>query len=226
VSEPAETALWFDRGSGPRIRTQANRLKFRKATFMTVSAGAIAPTLRTYDHEAFDDLADQADSASSAFELDAIDRGLDRLVAHPNRKTSGKLLARRLVGDAKKHLRATRGSEYLSDDIQKQDDTFDPPTESDLNEVRRAVDVIRIALFKLRNRDLLILATRAAGGAADAFAVKARQFRNLVTAARERLWAMPGIAHACEVVMEALGRWRFETIELLAPLSVALSLTN
>jgi hypothetical protein len=210
---------WFDRSSGPSNRTRAYRLKLRKDTFMTTASGALAPTPRAYDQEAFDELAAQADRADAAFALDAIDRGLERLVDHPNRATSGKRLARRLVRDAKKHLRTNRRGEILTDTINKADSNFNSPTATEFDDVRRAVLVIRAGLLGLGSRDLLVLMTKANGGTAEPLTVKARQYRNLVATARERLWLQPGVALACELVMDALGRWRYETLELMTPLS-------
>jgi hypothetical protein len=193
---------------------------------MIRSPGASAPTPRTYDKQAFNELAAQADRANSAFELNAIDRGLDRLIEHPNRSTSGTTLANRLTRDARKYLRTSRRAEILSDGIEQNDHRFDPPTPEELADIRFAVGVIRIGLSSLGPRHLLVLMTKATGGPSDALGVKARQYRNLVTDTRERLWAEPGVAAACELVVEALGRWRFETIELLAPLTAGLYSAN
>lgn len=193
---------------------------------MTPSPGATAPTPRTYDREAFNELAAQADRANSAFELNAIDRGLDRLLKRPNRATAGKTLANRLTRDARKFLRTNRKSEILTDDAERNDPGFDPPTATELADISFAVGVIRTGLRNLGPRHLLVLATKASGGNASALTVKERQYRNLVTAARERLWDEPGVAAACELVMEALGRWRFETVELLAPLTAGLYSAN
>lgn len=193
---------------------------------MTASAGALAPKPHPYDLEAFNELAAKADQVRSAFDQNAIDRGLDRLLKNPNRATSGKTLANRLTRDARKYLRSNRRAEVLSDEIEQDDHRSDPPTAVELDDIRYAVAVIRTGLRNIGPRGLMVLATKAAGGTADTLSVQARQYRNLVSLARERLWAEPGVAAACALVMEALGRWRFETIELLAPLSAALYSAN
>jgi hypothetical protein len=136
----------------------------------------------------------RADRAAVAFDLDAVDR--------PQRATRGKLLAMRLIRDARKYLYAARRREILSNRIEKPNRHSPPPTTTELDDIRHAVAVIRSGLSNLGSRDRLALMTKVAGFAAGTLLVKGRQQRNLVAAARERLWLQPGVALACEVVME------------------------
>src|SRR4051812_31205901 len=99
---------------------------------MTNSQSATALTPQPFDEEAFEDLAALADEAETAFDLNAIDRGFERLIERPARKTAGKTLAGRLVRDAKKFLRANRRREILSDGIKANDSHSEPPTDMEL----------------------------------------------------------------------------------------------
>ncbi len=185
---------------------------------MTNSPGATALTPHPFDREAFEELAALADEAGKAFDLNAIDRGLERLIKQPNRATTGKTLAGRLVRDARKFRKANRRREVLSDSIEVDDSRSEPPTDVELDDIQWAVAAIRDGLMSLDPRDRLALATKANTGFADELAVKPRQFRNLVVAARAHLWQQPGIELACMVIMDGINRWRFETIELMFPL--------
>jgi hypothetical protein len=186
---------------------------------MTNSQSATALTPHAFDEEAFEELAALADEAEYGFDLNAIDRGFERLIEQPTRKTAGKTLAGRLVRDAKKFLRSNRRREILSDGIETNDCRFAPPTDMELEDIRLAVAVVRDGLMSLDPRDRLVLWTKATAGDPEALDVKPRQFRNLVTMARARLWQQSGIEMACMVIMDGLDRWRFETIELMASLA-------
>lgn len=164
-----------------------------------------------------------ADEVECAFDLNAIDRGFERLIKQPTRMTAGKTLAGRLVRDAKKFLRANRRREILSDRIEANDSRCEPPTDMELEDIRLAVAIVRHGLMSLSPRDRLVLWTKATAGDSEGLAVKPRQFRNLVTIARARLWQQSGIEMACMVIMDGLGRWRFETIELMAQLTACLA---
>lgn len=186
---------------------------------MTHSPGAAAPTPHPFDQEAFEELAALADEAECAFDLNAIDRGFERLIERPTRKTAGKKLAGRLVRDGKKFLKVNRRREILSDGIEANDSRSDPPTAMELDDIRLAVAAVHDGLMSLDPRDRVVLWTKATAGDPEGLEVKPRQFRNLVTAARARLWQQSGIEMACLVIMDGLDRWRFETIELMGPLA-------
>jgi hypothetical protein len=193
---------------------------------MANSASATALTPHPFDEEAFQELAALAAMADTAFDLNAIDRGLGRLIEQPNRASTGKTLAGRLARDARKFLKANRRREVLSDYIEADYPHADPPTDMELADIRWAVGIICEGLMSLAPRDRLVLAAKVNAGGADDLAVKPRQFRNLVTAARARLWQQPGIEMACMVIMDGIDRWRFETIEQMAPLTACVPLSD
>jgi hypothetical protein len=183
---------------------------------MSHSSGAVAHP-HPFDHEAFEELAAFVAEAKRAFDLNAIDRGFERIIERPIRATTGKLLAHRLVRDGRKYLKDHRRREILSDKIEAVSNG-DSPTDVDLDDIRWAVTVIRNGLMSLTPRERLALATKADDGVADNLAVKPRQFRNLVAIARVRLWQKSDIDLAYLVMMDAINLWRFETIELMFPL--------
>jgi hypothetical protein len=197
---------------------------------MPQSPGAIALTLpqpaNPLDEEAFEQLARYAEHEDSALKLDAIDRAFERLIAVPERKTSGKLLAARLIRDGQKFLKDSRCGEILSDDIEAENRSVDPPTPFELYEIREAVFMVRRGLMRLTIRERLVFLTRTLSGPADAVGVRDRQFRSLLSKARKNLWLQHGVEEACAVIMDGLDRWRFETVDLLGPLSECLAVIN
>ena len=201
---------------------------------MTNSQGAIAPPRQHFDEEAYGELYSRANKTSKSFDLEVFDRALWRLTERPDRAKSGNRLADRLERDGKKHLRHTRRTEILSDSVEQTDletleknnPNLDPPNDVQLDEIREAVAVIRQGLRKLNTRQFLVLMTKAAGGNGTSLSVRGRQFRNLVADARELLWLQPGVENAYLVVVTALGKWRYETVELLAPLTASMASLN
>src|SRR5262249_47616604 len=149
-----------DRGSGPSFRTRALR-SGEKGQRMADSPSATALTPHPFDEEAFKEFAALADEADMAFDLNAIDRGFDRLIEQPKRATSGKTLAGRLARDGRKYLKAKRRREVLSDCIEADDPHAEAPTDLELADIRWAVGVIRNGLMGLAPRDRQVLATKA-----------------------------------------------------------------
>src|ERR1700739_3999800 len=125
---------------------------------MTNSPSATALTPHPFDLEAFGELAALADSAGEAFDLNAIDRGFERLIARPTRKKAGKTLAGRLVRDARKYLKTKRRLGVLSDSIEADDSRSVPPSNMEQDEIRWAVGIIHDGLMNLDPRDRLALA--------------------------------------------------------------------
>lgn len=191
---------------------------------MTPSLGDRAHT-RPFDIEAYQELSDRANRAREAFELDAIDRSLDRLLARPARKKSGKVLAGQLLRDARKHLRNTRREE-LATGGEHYDTRSARPTDGELDDLRLAVDALTTAVRRLTVRQTLALSVFAAGGSPTSLNVQVRQFRNIVTAAHRLLWRSSGVSLAFGLLMDGLDRWRFDSVRLLAPLTAAVTLAN
>lgn len=191
-----------------------------------LGAAAPPPPLRC-DEEAFGELARFACRSESAFDQNAIDRALDRLVANPTRKASGKLLASRLFRDAQKHLKRKHRREFLDDDeLETENRSVDPPTPLDLVELGEAVTVIRNGLLKLTPRDRQVLLAKTLNDPPETVGVGKRRFRTLLSDARSRLSEVETIDDARLVVMRALDKWRWETIDLLEPLAACLAGNN
>jgi hypothetical protein len=185
---------------------------------MLASKSATAHTPHPFDQTAFQELADSADKAKTAFELNAIDRGFDRLIDRPHRAKSGATLAARLTRDARKHFSVNRRHEVLSDGIEAQDPRSVPPTNLELFEIRSAVGTILKALKMLSARERMAISMKSGGLLAPGLAVKPRQLRNIMAAIRTRLWHQPDVEDAYRVVLGGLERWRWETISQLWPL--------
>ena len=187
-------------------------------------SGASAPAIPLhFDEAAYCELARFSSSLSSAFNQNAIDRGLDRLIANPHRQTSGKLLAKRLLRDGQKHLRQNLKHEFLDEEIETENRSIDPPTALDLFEIEQAVETIHICLLSLTTREREVLSARAANSPPDALGIGERWFRTLLLKAQNRLSQQLDIDDARAVVMNGINKWRWETISLLTPL---LEITN
>ena len=184
---------------------------------------AIAHAPHPFDQETFARLAEIADVAKTAFEMNVIDRSFERLIVRPNRATTGKTLAVRLMRDARKFLKVNRRREFLCDDIKTNDFRPGQPTNLELEEIRLAVAVIRDGLMDLKPRERQALSTKATDRPFHALAVKPRQFRNIVAAARGSLLQQPRIVKAYQILKEGLGKWKFETIELMKPITTLMA---
>jgi hypothetical protein len=218
MSQPAETASELT-AQRTASADACSPVGFSE-TFMNPSQSATALTPHQFDEEAFAHLATHADTAKTAFQHNAIDRALDRLLLHPGRKTKGRRLAHRLERDARKHLRVNRRREFLSDSLDREDRHL-PPSGLQVSDIAWAVATVEAGLRQLSQRDREVLAVKA-GVASTVVGVQRRQLRNLVTAARQRLRQTPDAMLACEIIMDGLRRWRFAVIEFVAPLTVCL----
>lgn len=188
-------------------------------------SGVSAPRL-LFDEIAHSELARFSSGLNSAFNQNAIDRGLDRLIANPRRNTSGKLLAKRLLRDGQKHLRQTLNREFLDDKIETENRSFDLPTELDLLEIEQAVEIIRTCLMSLTGRERQVLNAKVQSSLPETLGVGERWFRTLLLNARNRLSQQLAVEDARVVVMNGISKWRWETIDLLKPLLDSLENAN
>lgn len=194
---------------------------------MTQLPGATAPRspLRC-DEEAFGELARFSGKLKTAFDQNAVDRAIDRLITEPDRNTSGKLLAHRLLRDAQKFLKRKFKREFLDDEIEAENRSIDRPTPLDLFEISEALETIRTGLMNLTVRERQVFMTRTMSAPPEAVGVGKRRFSTLLSDARIRLSRQQEIDEARLVVMRALDMWRWETIALLKPLTVYLASNN
>jgi hypothetical protein len=197
----------------------------QKGQFMTQSPGAAAHPPNSIDWAAYEHLQKRTQTARLGFNLDCVERGLDRLLAEPDRATSGTTLAMRLEHDARKQLKKSRAAEVLTDTIEllaRPDD----PTEFDLEEIEVAVTRVSMRVIGLDGRLRAALAAKVAEVHAGVEAgdldigVGDRQARNLVSNARLRLWEQPELQEAFFAIRKAFDRWRHLTATKCAPLTL------
>jgi hypothetical protein len=190
-------------------------------------SGAFAPVPPLhFDEVAHSELARFSSSLSSAYNQNAIDRGLDRLIANPHRQTSGKLLAQRLFRDGQKHLRQNLKREFLDDEIETENRSFDPPTKVELAEIQHAVQAICNCLMSLTNRERDVFKARASSTSIVELGIGDRWFRTLLKRAQDKLSLRHDIVDARNVIMNGIHKWRWETIGLLKPLTDCLEITK
>jgi hypothetical protein len=196
----------------------------QKGHFMTQSLGAAAHPPNPINWAAYEHLQKRTQTARLGFDLDCVERGLDRLLAEPDRATSGATLARRLEHDARKQLKKSRAAEVLTDTIElpaRPDD----PTEFDLEDIEHAVTRVSLGVIDLDRRLRMALAAKVAGIHAGVEAgdldigVGDRQARNLANDARLRLWEQPELQEAFFAIHKAFDQWRHLTATKCAPLT-------
>ena len=169
------------------------------------------------DWAAYGRLQRRSQKLDTSFDLNGIERGLNRLLKRPERKSYGVRLARRLERDARKFLRAQGDSEILLGDLDipaRPDD----PSAMEIEDLESAVGLIQAGMLRLDGRHRLAVTARALDRPADELGIKPRQLRNLLREARTEVRLEPGVADAYELLHKGLSTWRYLTVKLCASL--------